>query len=61
VSLAELHQVLFRHAHAAPLGHGFVSRRCGLAWLLDATRLQRLAAAALKNWIGDAVEQIPSQ
>ena len=29
----------------------------GLPWLLDATRLQLLAAAALKNRVGDAVEQ----
>ena len=62
VALAQLNEVLLGHADAAPLGHGFVSRRYGclengLPWLLDATRLQLLAAAALKNWVGDAVEQ----
>jgi hypothetical protein len=31
----------------------------GLPLLLDVTRLQLLAAAALKNWVGDAVSRDP--
>ena len=53
VALAELHQVLFRHADAAPLGHGFVSRRYGCLEnglpLLDATACSSLLRRRLRT------------
>ena len=64
VALAQLNEVLLGHAHAAPLGHGSLAsalRMPGEWAALAAGRYPLAAAAAFKNWVGDAVEQIPSQ